>query len=65
MSYLERTAGVCSTSLELKCLIQEHNKKEKQAPLQEPDFMKALTGGKMAYNRQDGVKIIPLGCLKY
>jgi len=23
-----------------------------------------LTGGKMAYTRPDGVKIIPLGCLK-
>ena len=50
--------------VELKRLIQEHNKKEKQVPLREPDLMIVLTGGKMAYTRQDGVKIIPLGCMK-
>ena len=28
------------------------------------DLMIVLTGGKMAYTRPDGVKIIPLRCLK-
>ncbi|MDO4161358.1 MAG: DUF4143 domain-containing protein [Prevotellaceae bacterium] len=50
--------------LELKRLIQEHNKKEKQVPLREPDLLIILTGGNMAYTRNDGVKIIPLACLK-
>ena len=50
--------------IELKRLINEHNKKEKQVPLREPDLMIVLTGGKMAYTRPDGVKVIPLGCLK-
>ena len=50
--------------VELKRLIREHNKKEKQVPIREPDLMIVLTGGKMAYTRPDGVKIIPLGCLK-
>lgn len=50
--------------LELRRLICEHNKKEKQVPLREPDLLIVLTGGKMAYTRPDGVKIIPLGCLK-
>ena len=50
--------------MELKRLIQEHNKKEKQVPLREPDLMIVVTGGKMAYTRPDGVKIIPLACLK-
>ena len=49
---------------ELRNLIREHNKKEKQALIREPDLMIVLTGGKMAYTRQDGVKVIPLGCLK-
>lgn len=50
--------------LEIKRLIQEHNKTEKQVPLREPDLMIVLTGGKMAYSRPDGVKIIPLACLR-
>ena len=50
--------------VELKRLIREHNEKEKQVPIREPDLMIVLTGGKMAYARPDGVKIIPLGCLK-
>lgn len=50
--------------LELKRLIQEHNKAERQVPLREPDLLVILTGGSMAYTRPDGVKIIPLACLK-
>lgn len=50
--------------LEIKHLIQERNKTEKQVPLREPDLMIVMTGGKMAYSRPDGVKVIPLACLK-
>lgn len=50
--------------LKLASLIREHNQTEKQVPLREPDLMIILTGGQMAYSRPDGVKIIPLGCLK-
>lgn len=50
--------------LELKRLIQEHNKGEEQVPLREPDLLIILTGGSMAYTRPNGVKIIPLACLK-
>jgi predicted AAA+ superfamily ATPase len=50
--------------LELKRLIQEYNKQEKQMPIREPNLLIILTGGKMAYTRNDGVKVIPLGCLK-
>ncbi len=50
--------------LEIKRLIQEHNKTEKQVPLREPDLMIVMTGGYMAYTRPDGVKVIPLACLK-
>ena len=48
----------------LKQLIKEFNKKEKQVQLREPDLMIVMTGGRMAYTRADGVKIIPLGCLR-
>lgn len=50
--------------IELKRLIQEHNKKEEQVPLREPDLLIILTGGHMAYTRPDGVKIIPLATLR-
>lgn len=50
--------------LELKRLIQEHNETEKQVPLREPELLIVMTGGHMAYTRPDGVKVIPLGCLK-
>ncbi len=50
--------------LEIRRLIQEYNKTEKQVPLREPDLLIVLTGGKMAYTRVDGVKVIPLACLK-
>jgi len=41
-----------------------YNKTEKQVPLREPDLLLVITGGNMAYTRQDGVKVIPIGCLK-
>lgn len=50
--------------VELKQLIREYNQKEKQVPLREPDLMIVLAGGRMAYTRPDGVKVIPLGCLR-
>jgi len=49
---------------ELKRLIIEHNEQEKQVPIPEPNLLIILTGGKMAYTRPDGVKVIPLACLK-
>jgi len=49
--------------LELKKLIQKANE-EKRARLREPDLLIVITGGEMAYTRNDGVKIIPIGCLR-
>ena len=51
--------------VQLKNLIKENNEGEKQVPLREPDLLIVLTGGNMAYTRDDGVKIIPLACLKW
>lgn len=50
--------------LKIKQLVQEYNETEKQVPLREPDVLIILTGGQMAYTRKDGVKVIPLACLK-
>lgn len=50
--------------LEIKRLVAEKNKTEKQIRLREPDLLIVLTGGEMAYTREDGVKIIPIGCLR-
>lgn len=50
--------------LKLRSLIRERNNKEKQVPLREPDLMIVLTGGEFAYRRDDGVCVIPVGCLK-
>ena len=50
--------------LELRRLIREHNEKENQTLIREPDLLMIITGGRMAYTRSDGVKVIPLACLK-
>lgn len=50
--------------LELRRLIGEKNEKEKQIRMRLPDLLVVLTGGEMAYTREDGVKVIPIGCLK-
>lgn len=50
--------------LEIKRLIKEYNKAEMQNPIREPDLLIVLTGGQLAYTRKDGVKVIPLSCLR-
>ncbi len=50
--------------LKIKELVKKNNLKEKQVPLREPDLLMVITGGNMAYTREDGVKVIPIGCLK-
>jgi len=50
--------------LTIQNLVREYNEKEKQVPLREPDLLIVITGGNMAYTREDGVKVIPIACLK-
>lgn len=50
--------------IELKNLIQQYNQSNIQVPLREPDLLVVLTGGQYAFTREDGVKVIPIGCLK-
>ena len=45
-------------------VVLEHNLTEKQVPIREPDLLIVLTGGKVGCRRQDGVFVIPIGCLK-
>lgn len=50
--------------LEIKRLVTERNKAGKKTIFREPDLLIVLTGGEMAYTREDGVKVIPIGCMK-
>ena len=49
---------------ELVSLIRKENTSEPQVPIREPDLLLVITGGNMAYSRPDGVKVVPLGCLR-
>lgn len=50
--------------LEIKRLVDENNRNEQQTPIAPPSLLMVLTGGTMAYTRADGIKVVPLGCLK-
>ncbi len=45
-------------------LIKTHNQKEEQCPLRKPDLKLIITATQYGYRREDGVFIIPIGCLK-
>ena len=49
---------------EIERLIAEYNKKEKQVPLRLPDLKLIITATEYGYKREDGVYVIPIGCLK-
>ena len=49
--------------IQLRDLIRKANE-EKRAKLREPSFLMVLTGGEIGYHRDDGVYILPIGCLK-
>ena len=49
--------------LKLEKLIKE-KKKEGKVKIKEPSFLAIITGGPLACTRKDGVKVIPIGCLK-
>lgn len=50
--------------LQLKGLIIKHNLDNPASNMREPDLLIVMTGGELAYTRKDGVKIIPIGCMK-
>lgn len=47
---------------EIRELIEQKNKKKKT--IKEPDFMMVIHGYDMAYTTEDGIFIVPIGCLK-
>ena len=49
--------------LKLKKLIKQKIADGK-IKIPEPKFLAIITGGKMAYIREDGVKVIPIGVLR-
>lgn len=49
---------------EIERLISEHNNIEKQVPLRLPDLKLVITATEYGYKRDDGVYVIPIGCLK-
>ena len=50
--------------LKLKALVQKYNQSGKGSKLEEPTFLMVLTGGEFAYQRKDGVYVVPVGCLR-
>ena len=50
--------------LQLNALIIKHNQENPASRMRAPDLLIVMTGGTLAYTRKDGVKIIPIGCLK-
>lgn len=51
--------------LEVVDLIRKANETRNSQKLKEPELLMIITGGEMAYTREDGIKIIPIGCLKH
>ncbi len=45
-------------------LIKEHNENEKQVQIRPPDLKIVLTATQYGYRRDDGVFVIPIGCLR-
>ena len=50
--------------IELEKLIKEYNEKETQCKLRLPDLKIVITGTQYGYKRDDGVLVVPIGCLK-
>lgn len=49
---------------EIKRLVHEYNEKGNKPLLREPDLLLVITGTEFAYRRDDGVFVIPIGCLR-
>lgn len=50
--------------LKIENLLKEYNEKEKQVPLRLPDLKLVITAAEFGYQRDDGVYVVPIGCLK-
>ena len=50
--------------LKIEKLIKEHQEKNKRTSLRLPTLKIVITAGEYGYRREDGVFVIPIGCLK-
>ena len=50
--------------IEIEKLVSEYNETEKQVPLRLPDLKIVITATQYGYKREDGVYVLPIGCLK-
>ena len=48
----------------LEELIKKYNETEEQVPIRLPDLKLIITGTKYGYKRDDGILVVPIGCLK-
>lgn len=48
---------------EIERLMREHNMSEAQTPIRPPDLKLVVTGTEYGFGRDDGVFVIPVGCL--
>ena len=48
---------------EIENLVRKHNEKESQVPLRMPDLKLIITATQYGYRREDGVLVVPIGCL--
>ena len=49
---------------EIERLIEIYNEKETQCPIRLPELKMVITGTKYGYRREDGVIVVPIGCLR-
>ena len=49
---------------EIERLVREKNKSESQCPLPPPALKLVITGTQYGYRREDGVLVVPIGCLR-
>lgn len=49
---------------EIEGLIQKHNEKGKNSEMRLPDLKIIITGTKYGYKRDDGVFVVPIGCMR-
>ena len=50
--------------LKVERLIRKVNQQKGGAAIREPGALIIITGGEIAYTRHDGVKVVPIGCLR-
>ncbi len=48
----------------IESLIKEKNESNKKSGIRLPDLKMIITGGEYGYRREDGILVMPIGCLK-